>query len=292
MRKRIELARLAAVEALKLRKEHGLEFSQAISVYDLAENGLGISVYFDRIASMEGMYFDESPPRIFLSSLRPPGRMAYTCAHEIGHHVFRHGARVDEYVEHIRIHGATADEEYVAERFAGFLLMPKLAVSHGFANRRWDPAQCGAQEIYTVACWLGVGYSTLISHMEYTLKMLPSERAERLVKAPLRDVRRNALGQDGGRHLVVVDQQWFGRPIDLHVGDLVLFKHGVEHDANCLEEMRTEVQGRLFQAVAPGIGRVLSPKAQWAEFVRVSRDEYVGQCRYRHLEEPVDEHEK
>jgi len=284
MNQRTKLAQKAAYEALRLRKSQDLQLWQAICVYDLAEE-LGLRVYFNAAPSMEGMYMNLSPPTIILSALRPAGRMAYTCAHEIGHNILGHGARVDEELADIDIDRLDA-EEYTAECFAGFLLMPKLAVSHGFAKRGWDVSACTPEQLYVVAGWLGVGYTTLIWHMSSSLKMMVSGRAEKVAKAPLRKIRRSILKQESKDHLVVVDQEWFGRPIDIQVGDMVLFEHDVVFEGNCIEPVRSPERRGAFRAVCPGIGRCFSKVGEWAEFVRVSRKEYVGQCRYRHLEDP------
>ncbi len=229
-----------------------------------------------------------SPPTIILSALRPAGRMAYTCAHEIGHYILGHGARVDEELEDIDI-GRLNAEEYTAECFAGFLLMPKIAVSHGFAGRGWDITEYMPEHFYTVSGWLGVGYTTLIRHMSSSLKILPSRHVEGLVKVPLRKIRRSILKQESKDHLVVVDEEWFGRPIDIQVGDMVLFEHDIVFEGNCIEPVRYSTPKSVYKAVLPGIGRCYSKEAEWAEFVRVSRKEYVGQYQYRHLEEPKDE---
>jgi len=288
MNQRIKLARKAVTEALRLRKQQDLQLWQAICVYDLAEMKLGLKVYFDAIPSMEGMYMNGTPPRIIISALRPTGRMAYTCAHEIGHHILGHGARVDEELADIDIDRLDA-EEYTAECFAGFLLMPKLAVSHGFARRGWDITDYTPEQFYNVAGWLGVGYTTLIRHMSSSLKVLPSRHAEGLAKVPLRKIRRSILKQESKDHLIVVDQEWFGRPIDIQVGDMVLFEHDIVFEGNCIEPVGSSERRGAFRAVCPGIGRCYSKEVEWAEFVRVSRKEYVGQCRYRHLEEPIYE---
>jgi hypothetical protein len=42
----------------------------------------------------------------------------------------------------------------------------------------------------------------------------------------------------------------------------------------------------VVRAVRPGLSRVLRPSANWACFLRVSRRQYVGLARYRHLEDP------
>lgn len=288
MNQREELARNAAYEALSLRRRLGLQLHQAICVYSLAEEKLGVKVYFDAIPSMEGMYMTGDPARIILSSLRPAGRMAYTCAHEIGHHILGHGARVDEELADIDIDRLDA-EEYTAECFAGFLLMPKLAVSHGFARRGWDVSACTPEQLYVVAGWLGVGYTTLIWHMSSSLKMIVSRRAQKLVKVPLRKIRVSMLNQEVEDHLFVVDKEWFGRPIDIQVGDLLLFGQDIKFEGDCIEHVSSTGRGQLFRGAAPGIARSFTREEKWAEFVRVSRKEYVGQCRYRHLEETIDE---
>ena len=287
MKQRIELARQAAVEALELRRSQGLHFWQAICVYDLAEK-LGLSVNFDAIPSMEGMYMNGSLPRIIISSLRPAGRMVYTCAHEIGHHILGHGAHVDQELGDYSLERLEEDE-YLVECFAGFLLMPKIAVSHGFAKRGWDISVCTPEQLYIVAGWLGVGYTTLAMHMSRSLKILHSRHSERLAKVPLRKIRASILGSESQDHLVVVDKEWFGRPIDIQVGDMVLFKHDIGFEGNCIEPIRYSTPKSVYKSVSPGIGRCFSKKEKWAEFVRVSRKEYIGQCRYRHLEEPIDE---
>jgi len=287
MNQRIELARKAAYEALRLRKSQDLQLWQAICIYDLAEE-LGLRVYFNAVPSMEGMYMNLSPPTIILSALRPAGRMAYTCAHEIGHDILGHGARVDKELADVDI-GRLDDEEYTAECFAGFLLMPKLAVSHGFAKRGWSILECTPEQLYIVAGWLGVGYTTLIRHMSSSLKILPSKHAEGLAKVPLRKIRRGILKKESKDHLVVVDKEWLGRPIDIQVGDTVLFEPDVVFEGNCIEPVRYSTPKSVYKAVLPGIGRCFSKKGKWAEFVRVSRKEYVGLYQYKHLEDPIDE---
>jgi hypothetical protein len=51
----------------------------------------------------------------------------------------------------------------------------------------------------------------------------------------------------------------------------------------------THPAGWLFRANRPGITRAQCGKFDWAKFVRVSRREYCGWSRYRHLEQTEDE---
>ena len=131
-----------------MRQGAGYGLSDAICVYDLAQR-LGIEVRFMDTPSMEGMYYGGSDPYIIISSLRPPGRRAFTCAHELGHHIRGDGMHVDELVEQ-RKRPVIDPNEFAADCFAGALLMPKMAVERAFAIRKWNigrvyagPSLCG-----------------------------------------------------------------------------------------------------------------------------------------------------
>jgi Zn-dependent peptidase ImmA (M78 family) len=279
-----EIVRRAAIEALKVRSEYGIKLWQAICIYDLAEEKLGLRIHFDDIPSMEGTYINDLPPTIILSSLRPTGRMAFNCAHEIGHHQFGHGTRVDELVksDHRKKYNP---EEFLADCFAAFLLMPKIAVRHGFAKREWDISSCTPEQLYVVAGWLGVGYTTLVKHMCYSLYLLSSKQAQKLCKTSPKKIRETIICGEAKGNLFVVGREWSDRPIDIQVGDLVMFREEMLFDGKCIQACsHLQVDG-VFKGVCPGIGRFYSSDRKWAEFVRVSRTEYKGRCIYRHLED-------
>ena len=73
------------------------------------------------------------------------------------------------------------------------------------------------------------------------------------------------------------------------MGDLLLFGQDIKFEGDCIEHVSSKGRGQICRGAAPGIARSFTREEKWAEFVRVSRREYVGQCRYRHLEEPIDE---
>ena len=56
-----------------------------------------------------------SNPRIniFISSLRPTGRQHFTCAHELGHHIFNHGMKIDELVS--KKESSYNDDEFLVD---------------------------------------------------------------------------------------------------------------------------------------------------------------------------------
>lgn len=281
-----DLARKAVIKALEIRKTNEIEFHEAVCVYDLAEK-MKVKVRFDNLPSVEGVYMNDSPPRIIVSSLRPAGRMAFTCAHELGHHCFDHGTQHDDLLDE-QVEKKFIPEEYIADCFASFLLMPKMAVSHAFCNRGWDATNCTPEQLYAVSSWLGVGYTSLAKHMAYFLDLMPHNHMRKLCKVTPKKLKASILGEETNGNLILVDNKWTGRPIDVQVGDMILSTEPVQ-----LEKKDVEVCSILgkntFKAIRPGISRLFSENGQWASFLRVSRKEYNGQCRHRHLEDP--EHE-
>lgn len=280
----------ASTEALRLRQYLGIGLTDSLCVYDVAEH-LGIEVWFwDVGTSFEGMYRRGVPPHIVVSSLRPPGRQASTCAHELGHHVFGHGTHVDD---------ATADparqtgfqvEEYLADAFSAMLLMPKSSVCHAFQVRGWSVEAPTSEHVYRVASWLGVGYTTLINHMDRTLRIFKAGHAAALRKREPQTIRA-ALLENGTLtgHLVVVDTHWAERAVDLSVQDCALVPAGIRVEGTNVVAEGSVGCGLVLRAVAPGMCRICHPPTGWAAYVRVSRAGYVGRNLFRHLEDPDDE---
>ncbi len=271
--------------ALRTRLSLGFGLDHAICVYDLAEK-LGIEVRFLDIPSMEGMYTSASDPTIIISSLRPPGRRAFTCAHELGHHNRGHGVQIDEFVEQWD-KARFNPKEFEADCFAGALLMPKMAVSKAFAVRGWSMERCTPEQIYMVAGYFGVGYGTLVQHLSSALQVLPDARARALLKVSPRKAQSLLLGWQTTDSVKVVDAHWMGRAVDVELGDLIFVPSGAQSDGACVESSSDVEHGRLFRAARPGIGRLEAGTA-WSAFVRVSRRDYVGRALYRHWEEAGD----
>jgi hypothetical protein len=267
--------------ALRLRSGHGHALEEPICPIDLAlaEN---VDVRFEPIKSLEGLYTPDGP-LIVLGSLRPRGRRSYTCAHELGHHVFKHGLRIDELLEDNSKEGQTDDAEYVADRFAAALLMPKLAVLHAFATRRWEIGRSTPEHVYTIAGVLGVGYTTLIGYLEGTLRLLCSSTARQLRNTSPKAIRARVLGNDDVDGLVIVDEFWQGRPVDAEVGDAIVVPTGVSLSSHVVEL----IDDGLLRASAPGIATLR--RGDWSIEVRVARSPFSGLAVYRHLEDTDDD---
>lgn len=281
-----ELARQALAAALKLRQQHNIELWEPISIYDLAQD-MGIEVRFLDVPSLEEIYLKTTIPRkIIVSSLRPSVRQVFNCAHGIGHSVFNHGDTYHELAAKAQSGTQFDSDEFLADTFAGFLLMPKVCVSRGFADRGLDPKSSEPSNFYAIACWLGVGYSTLIDHMVLSLRMLSLSRGESLKKLTPKQIRSSILGYEITEDLIIVDSHWGGRAIDVQVGDLILLPAGTESEGQCITFHKSHPQGVIFQAISPGIGRVFHWNNSWAGYVRVAKRDFVGRACFRHLEDP------
>ena len=269
-----------------MRNAAGLPLDEAICVYDLAER-LGIEVRFVDIPSMEGMYCRELGPAIIVSALRPAGRRAYNCAHELGHHSNGDGTQLDQIIENSP--GNRLDpKEFAADCFAGALLMPKMAVQRAFVLREWSIRECSPGQVYAVANNFGVGYSTLVYHMRSSLRLLAHDHATMLLKVSFRRARAEAVGWESPSEAWIVDSNWKGRSIDVEVGDLILVRGRPILEGVSISPVQDNRDGVVFRALKPGISR-FSEGSDWAAFVRVSRRGFVGRSIFRHMEEVEDE---
>lgn len=280
-----QLVQDAFHKALQIRQSSGIRLTDALCVYDVAEaNGIS-EVRFVDIPSLEELYWQDGS-RIFVSALRPAGRRAFNCAHGLGHHVFGHGNCITS-VSTNGSHPHFNADEFLADAFASSLLMPRTTVSYGFSVRGWSLQQSAPVQVYTVAGWLGVGYATLLHHMRDTLRLLSNSQAELLLKKQPKELRKELLGKEANNNLVVVDQHWTGRPIDLEVGDLLMLPPQAEVSGYEVELIEVTGEFKVLRALAPGNGtHVDITDAHWSAFVRVSKSGYCGRNLFRHLDDP------
>ena len=249
------MARTAVRQAAIVRAEHGIGPTSPLCPYDLAER-LGLVVRLVAIPSLEGMYSPGSPATVLVSALRPAGRRRYSCAHELAHHVFGHGTRLDERSEISR--GNQTAEEYLAQRFAGAVLMPKFGIDAALARRGCSLDEATPETLFLVAQEFGVGYLTLILHLERTLLSLESGRASVLRRVKLPTLRRELASFDIEHDVIPVDDQWRRETVDAEVGDVVTLPKSATFRGRCATLRSGPVHH--LRAVRPGVGTfVLSP---------------------------------
>ncbi len=285
MMNRTILAREALRAAVELRSKLSIPETAPVCVYDVAKN-LDIDVRFIEGDSFDGMYSKEHGV-ILVPSFRPYGRQAFSCAHELGHWYFNHGTSLDLLLDNT-LCAVKSDEEFLADTFAGHVLMPLWAVKRMFLSRGLRPDTCSHIELYRVSCQLGVGYETLIDHLYYSLRKLSPESRERLQKATPKSIREELLGKEaaGVRHLAVVDGNWETVAVDLQVGDLAVIERAVRVDGVSAVSCGSVRLGQVVKAVRPGISTISSEDGSWSAYIRVSRKDFVGRSDYRHLGDP------
>ena len=281
------LANQAMQAAIATRAKAKLDQHGPICIYGLAET-LGVTVRFNNI-NMEGMYQRGAPPRIHLSARRPLQRRAYSCAHELGHHVFGHGSSIDELREDAKEYHWEDPKEFLADTFAGFTLMPIMGLRRAFATRGWTPETAMAAQMFTIACEFGVGCGTLLTHLSAGVNMISRARAAALQRVTPKALRTDILGALTPEPLIVADRHRAGPTLDAEVMMLLLLPPGTETTGASLAHESDLADGRLFRAVRPGIVQASADGGAWAAFVRIAPEAYVGLAQYRHLEDDPDE---
>lgn len=276
-----QLAIDAVREAERLRIKAKVPPASSIDPIDVAVEVCGCRVQFQSVPSLEGMYSPSPRPTIIIGSERPPGRQNYTCAHELGHHIFGHGASLDE----LGMSSGNKSEEFLVEMFAGYFLMPKLAVARAFNQRGYSVNNLTPEQTFCVACYFGVGYSTILTHMHYSLGMISHNKMKDLQRVKPKEIKEKYIVSPQVS-LVIADTSWVGRAVNLEVGDALLVPISCDLD-NTMALRAVEGVGDFLkcEAVAPGYGRAFDSVRGWATHIRVSRRNYEGLARYRFLEE-------
>jgi Zn-dependent peptidase ImmA (M78 family) len=272
--------------SIMTRIRSGMGANDPLCIYALCHK-LGIKVRFVDI-NVEGMYCRGQAPHIMIAAKRPVARRAFTCAHELGHHIFEHGSMIDELEDDRSKDDRDRPQEILANSFAAFTLMPTVGVRHAFSSRRLTPNKATSVQLFNIACNFGVGYATLINHLAYGINDLSHARATELLKSSPKSIREQLLGQSSDAPLVIADTHWNAKTLDLEVGSHLLLPKEVTVAEGVVETLGDCGKNTLYRAVKTGIRPAHGPDG-WATFVRVCREKYVGMAAYRHLEDNEDE---
>jgi hypothetical protein len=272
----IKLARHAVREAMKMRSALGYPADGALCPFDVAES-LEVPVRLVAANSLEGVYFPPPERRIFVGALRPLARQRFTCAHEIGHHLYGHGKCLATVAP-----ADSPSDEFIANRFAAALLMPKLAILQSFQRYGADLANPAPLDVWRVSQSLGVGYETLVQHLQIVLQLYPPGTRDQLLKASLPKLRSEALGFPLPLgNAWVVDSAWGDRSVDVNVGDVVKVPDGCTITGSTFSKVSG--QHAAFRANQPGEAGITNPSKKIVAVVRVSLKDFEGVARYRFL---------
>lgn len=277
---RRELSHQALRVATDLREDLEIDDLCPACPFDAAL-WLGISVRFTEI-NMEGVYLRTPRPTIIVSSKRPFGRRLFNAAHELGHHKFGHGSRLDELQERGMRNSWEDPDEFLADTFAGFFLMPLLAMESAFSRRGWTPSSASPLQIYSIASDFGVGYTTLITHLCQGLSLISEQRAESLKKSSTLGLRRQLIGDDAEAPLRIASPKRASPDIDIETGTLLALPKGAMADTDYLTPVAEKPNASVFMGTSPG--KAVVRFQSWKATVRIQRKEFVGLAKFRHLE--------
>ncbi len=279
MIRRCLASRAVAKKALEFRQASGMKFEDPCDICETIARH-GVDLQFVDIPSLEGMYLEEAEvQRICVCSHRPVGRQHFTAAHELGHHVLGHGTSFDAVIDEFGEANDLTPDEVAADAFARYILMPPRAVQVAFRQRGFDLGHLEPLAVYRAACWLGVGYSTLLNQMLYSLGLLKPLDYKRLSKISPKNIKAKLAGAVSDHDVWPVDHLWVDRRLRTQLGDLLI---GLAPGRST--HMLKELEGGKY--IANAVGESVFPLATGGSLtVSVSRAAYVGFYEYRYLRE-------
>lgn len=287
---RKRLAAEALAQATRCRIRAKIPHDAPIDPIHLAGKN-GCEIRFLSLSSLEGMYSTEPRPTIILGSQRPAGRRNFTLVHELAHHIFNHGTKVDE-LKTITNLINQKPEEFSADVFAGYALMSQIAVKSTIRERNWDTATLIPEHIYILSSYFGVGYSTLINHLTWSLNALSKDKANELLKVQPKEIKVN-YGASPEQEAIFVDFHWKNNcPVNLEVGDILILPNSVDvNPNNKINFINCKGNNAIWQAITPGYTNAVSKNSDWAVNIRIARKNYVGIASYRFFEKIGEEEE-
>jgi hypothetical protein len=269
--------------AADLRDELDLDPFAPVDIYGAAAQ-LGIVVRFMG-TSMEGFYYKGPPAKILLSALRPVSRRAFTCAHELGHHIFGHGSTIDQMQGDDREDDDKPDE-IIANAFAAAFLMPTVGLRAALSRRGWEAKSATPLQLFTVACEYGVGYRTLVNHLTFLLREIPVPRRTELIRWNPQRIRRELLKCDPIA-LIIADEHNEAASFDAEVGTVLVLPSAADVEGEAVVHTGTLGNNEVYRAEKRGVARVSG--AGTAFDVRIMPHQYLGVAAYRFLEDPDEQ---
>ncbi|HMK16849.1 MAG TPA: ImmA/IrrE family metallo-endopeptidase [Chitinophagaceae bacterium] len=284
-----QLFRKALLKADEVRVQLGLSMFEPINIFDACIK-LGLTVRFVDI-NMEGMYVKQKNSHhstIFISNQRPLPRRSFTCAHELGHHAFCHGIKVDALTGETTTSSAYDEDEFLVDSFAGALLMPVAGIQAEFAKRNWKIKAASSIQYFTICSAFGTGYETLISHSKSN-KLINDTKAKELSKLKPGKILEFLFGSDiPNSHFKIIDGFSELSVIDLEVFNYIILPKNYILEGDHLKEYRQTSLGNGYIAVKPGIIRVADSGSGTCHFIRIQNAGYIGLAENRHLENKID----
>jgi len=279
----------ALKKAGQVRTKLGINIFSPLNIFDACAN-LGVTVRFIDV-SMEGMYVNqEAAPNqvILISSLRPMPRRVFTCGHELGHHIFGHGSRIDGLNEEDASKSIYDKDEYLVDAFAGAFLMPIAGIEAEFIKRNWTLSSATPIQFFTISSIFGTGYSTLITHCKANKLITDTKAISLLRQTPAKLLQQIMTIPVNNSHFKIIDNKTNITVIDLEVGNYLFLPYNSVVDGTHLRKLSTTDYGEAFIVEHAGIVRTTSFEGGPSFFIRIQKEGYIGLAENRHLEDKVE----
>lgn len=283
-----ELYTSAIRKASEIRMKLGYSLYEPINIYDVCSK-LEIDVQFVDI-NMEGFYVNNKImdntdyPKILISRLRPFPRRVFTCGHELGHHIFNHGLKLDILTDENDTSNHKSNDEILVDAFSAHLIMPVACVQSEFKKRKLDFSLATETDYYIVSSLLGVGYQTLIMHCKVNRLINEYKYLELSKHTPSKIFKKHFGNVEEKAYFKIIDFKTSNLPIDLEVSNYLVIPSDFEVDTNYFEKVKNTELGTLYLAKKSGISSIYSNTSEKSCFARIQPQNYIGFAEYRHLE--------
>jgi Zn-dependent peptidase ImmA (M78 family) len=276
--RKIKATQIAA-HALRARKTYlGLGANAPVCPFNLADS-MGLDVRFVKIPSFEGMYVADEKV-ILISSLRPDGRKRFTCAHELGHHILRHGTVIDEIIDV----GSDKEIEKEADFFAATLLMPASFIKLAAKDLDVNFDCLTAEKTYMLSKYAGVSFEALLTQLYYNYRLINRNTFNRLKGMRLAEIKKSIYANiSNNTEVFIVGNWWKERAIDAVVGDTIFMQSFCQHEGDSISILSNDTSNQVFKCITPGISKIFN--SEWSGFIRVCRPNYAGMYQYMHEED-------
>jgi hypothetical protein len=275
----------ALLEADNVRMELGLDMYQPINIFDTCIK-MKIPVRFVDI-NMEGMYVcqeDGKSPVILISNQRPYPRRCFTCAHELGHHRFGHGTKLDVLSEQNNHSSSNHQDELLVDSFAGALLMPVAGIHAEFAKRSLKPNHASPLQFYIISSIFGTGYQSLITHCRANKIISPAKEKSLLKFSPAKILDHLVGPELPKTHFKVFDCHSIISALDLEVLNYLILPSEFVIEGDHLKKLKELKNSNVYIANKPGIVRSFAANSNRSFFIRIQKSGYMGLAEFRHLE--------
>ncbi len=142
-------------------------------------------------------------------------------------------------------------------------------------------------QLFTIACELGVGYTTLLNHLSFTLREIGAGKRDELKKWTPQRLRKQLLGDDADEPIIVVDPHSAAPTYDVEKEAGVLLPADAQVGGKALVFERSLGEFDFYRAARRGEATVVG--ADEPVRVRVMPKKYEGPARRRFLEDPDED---